>query len=53
MIQTQEIGEKPCFGPDLGPLSPNLGCQSFFIKLVDRYSSKLSPYAGKQLMNQI
>ena len=30
MIQTQENGEKPHFGPDLGPLGPNSGHQKFF-----------------------
>ena len=32
MIQTQENGKKPHFGPDLGPLGLNLGCQFFFQK---------------------
>ena len=32
MIETQENGKKKKFGPDLGPLSPNLGCQIFFQK---------------------
>ena len=32
MIQTQENGEKPHFGLDLGLLGPNLGCQIFFQK---------------------
>ena len=45
MIQTQENGEKPHFGLDLGPLDPNWGCQFFFIKLVVRHCSKLSTYA--------
>ena len=30
MIQTQENGEKPHFGPGLGPLGPNLARQIFF-----------------------
>ena len=30
IIQTQENGEKPHFGPDLGPLEPNSGCKFFF-----------------------
>ena len=30
MIQTQENGEKPHFGPDLVPLSPNSGHHFFF-----------------------
>ena len=29
MIQTQENGKKPHFGPNLGPLGPNLGRQVF------------------------
>ena len=29
MVQTQENGEKPYFGPNLGPLDPNLGRQLF------------------------
>ena len=32
MIQTQENSEKPHFGPVLGPLGANLGCQFFFFK---------------------
>ena len=31
MIQTKENGEKPYFGPDLGPLDPNSG-RMFFQK---------------------
>ena len=33
MIQTQENGEKPHFGPDLVPLSPNSGHHFFFSKI--------------------
>ena len=29
LFQTQENDEKPHFGPDLGPLHPNSGCQFF------------------------
>ena len=32
MIQTQENGEKPHFGPDLGQLCLKSGCQFFFQK---------------------
>ena len=32
-IQTQENGEKPHFGPDLGSLGPNSGHQIFFSKI--------------------
>ena len=32
MIQTQENSEKPHFGPVLGPLGANLGCQFFFLQ---------------------
>ena len=30
MIKTQENGEKPHFGPNLGPLGPNWGRRNFF-----------------------
>ena len=33
MIQTQEDGEKPHFGPDISPLGPNAGRQKFFPKI--------------------
>ena len=46
MIQTQENGKKPHFGPDLGLLGPNSGRQFFFLKnlllLVTRYLAQLS-----------
>ena len=45
MIQTQENGKKPYFGPDLSPLGPNSSHQKIFIKLVGRNCSKLSSYA--------
>ena len=32
MIQNQLNGEKPHFGPNLGPLRPNSGSQFFFQK---------------------
>ena len=32
LTQTQENGEKPRFGPDLGTLGPNSGSQYFFQK---------------------
>ena len=32
MIQTQENGKKPHFGPHLGLMGPNLHCQIFFQK---------------------
>ena len=32
IIRTQENGEKPHFGPDLGLLGPDFGCQIFFQK---------------------
>ena len=38
MIQTQENGEKPCLGPDLGTLGPNSGHQFFFLKIWLRQS---------------
>ena len=48
MIQTQEKGEKPHFGPNLGPLDPNSGRQIFFFfsknlaLSVTRYHGQLS-----------
>ena len=33
MIQIQANGEKPHFGPELGPLNPNSGRQIFFSKM--------------------
>ena len=41
MIQTQENGEKPHFGTDVGPLGPNSGRQNSIIQLVVRHYSKL------------
>ena len=38
IIQTQGNGEKPHFGPDLGPLGPNSGRQ-FFLKKIWLYQS--------------
>ena len=53
MIQTQETGKKHHFGPDLGPLDPNLDHQFiyFFIKLEVRHCSKLSFYAIERKTN--
>ena len=45
MIQTQEIGGEPHFGPDLGPLGSNSDCQNFSIKLIVRHCSNLSFHA--------
>ena len=45
MIQTQENGEKPHFGPDLGPLGPNSGLQIILQEsgsAVTRYHGQLS-----------
>ena len=45
MTQTQENGDKPHFVPDLGPFSPNSGCQFFFKNLalsVTRYHGQVS-----------
>ena len=35
MIQIQANGEKPDFGPDLGPLNPNSGFHFFFKRFKD------------------
>ena len=48
MSQTRENGKKPSFGPDFGPIGPNLGCQFFFKYLalpVTRYHGQ--PSAGQ------
>ena len=46
IIETQENDEKPHFGPDLGLLGPNSGCQFFSLKnlasSVTRYHGQLS-----------
>ena len=46
MIQTQENGEKPHFGPNLGPFRPISGPPIFIFKnmaaLVTRYHGQLS-----------
>ena len=50
MIQTQENGKKPNFGPDLGQLGPNSDCQFFFFffktlaSSVTRHHGQLSLY---------
>ena len=42
MIQTQENGKKPHFGPDLNSLGPNLGQHFFFFFLQKvQYQKKL------------
>ena len=38
MIQTQENGKKPHFGPDLGTLSPSASRQFFFSEICLRQS---------------
>ena len=62
MIETQENGQKPHFGPDLGPLGPNSGRQiSFFKNLassVTRYhgqlsSSKISERTNDSMLRKI
>ena len=45
MIHAEENDKKYHFGLDLGPLGPNSGRHSFFIKLVVRHCSELSFYA--------
>ena len=55
MIQTQENGEKPHFGPVLGPLGPNSGRLDFFLKnlgsSVPRYHSQLSSCTKSEKTN--
>ena len=46
IIQTQENGKEPDFGPDLSLLGPNSDHQKFLIKLVVRHCSRLSSYAN-------
>ena len=42
MIQTQENGKTPHFGPDVGPMGPNLSpSPNIFIHLVVGHSSKI------------
>ena len=50
MIQTQENGEKPHFGPNLGPLGPTSGCQFFFKK---NLASSAIRYHGQLLLCKI
>ena len=45
LFQIKENGRKPHFNPDLGSLGPNLGRQTFFIKLIVAHSSNLSSNA--------
>ena len=52
MIQTQENGKRPHFGPDLGPLSPNSGHHFFLIKLLFRHCCQLSSYVIQKRVNQ-
>ena len=44
MIQTQENGKKPHFGPTLAPLGLNLGSQFFFGK---NLASSVTRYHGQ------
>ena len=46
MIQTQEIGEKPHFGPDFGQLGPKLVCKIIFFK---NLASCITRYHGQLL----
>ena len=48
MIQTQEIGEKPYFRPDLGTLGPNSGSQIIVVVVVvENLASSFSRYYGQ------
>ena len=55
MIQTQENGEKPHFGSDLGQLDPTSGCQRFFCKnlasLVTKYHCQLLSRTISEISN--
>ena len=42
MNQTRENGEKPNFGPDFGPFSPNLISQFFFVIFTSTKCQRLS-----------
>ena len=44
MIQTQENGKKPHFGPDLGLFGPNSGSKFFFFK---NLASSVTIYPGQ------
>ena len=52
VIQTQENGKKPHFGPALSLLCPNSGHQFLFIKLAVRHCSNLSSYAIYKKTNE-
>ena len=55
MIQIQVNGKKPHFGPELGPLNPNLGRQFFFLKnlapSVTKYHGQVSTYKMSEKTN--
>ena len=44
MIQSQETGNKPHFGPDLGPLDTNSGREIFFLP---KSASSITRYYGQ------
>ena len=55
MSQTSENGKKPNFGPNYGPLDPNLDLQTFFmgLPLPDvRHCCKLSLYVISRKTNE-
>ena len=54
MIETLENGEKPHFGPDLGPLGPNSCREFFFLNLASsftRYHGQLSSCTTSEKTN--
>ena len=55
MSQTSENGKKPNFGPNYGPLDPNLDLQTFFmgLPLPDvRHCCELSLYVISRKTNE-
>ena len=53
MIQTQENGKKPHFGPDLGPLGPNLSHEVYFSKIWLGYGLNMVSYHHVQYQKKL
>ena len=53
MIQTQENGEKPHFGPDLVPLSPNSGHHFFNFFSLKKLALAVTRYHGQLSSSKI